>query len=186
MSEDHRTKRIVVRFTEDDLAWLNEQAEDEGVEPATLVRMIVARLRKGRAPLVSMMSAAPTAPRMVQRADIADLFEDDGRTLKSLKALPREISDAIESIEWVEDGTDESGKTRYRPKVKLFDKNAANFTLLKHFGGLPDPTPPAPKTNNILNVLSIDDQQILLGLIEAVGRGAQATGGGDPIERRDG
>ena len=69
MSEDHRTKRIVVRFTEDDLAWLNEQAEDEGVEPATLVRMIVARLRKGRAPLVSMMSAAPTAPRMVQRAD---------------------------------------------------------------------------------------------------------------------
>jgi hypothetical protein len=89
MSEDHRTKRIVVRFTENDLAWLNEQAEDEGVEPATLVRMIVARLRKGRAPLVSMMSAAPTAPRMVQRADIADLFEDDGRTLKSLKALPR-------------------------------------------------------------------------------------------------
>jgi predicted DNA binding CopG/RHH family protein len=54
MSEDHRTKRIAVRFTEDDLAWLNEQAEDEGVEPATLVRMIVARLRKGRAPLVSI------------------------------------------------------------------------------------------------------------------------------------
>ena len=68
MSEDHRTKHIAVRFTEDDLAWLNEQAGDEGVEPATLVRMIVARLRKGRAPLVSMMSAAPMAPRMVSQA----------------------------------------------------------------------------------------------------------------------
>jgi terminase small subunit-like protein len=122
----------------------------------------------------------------VGRANIADLFEDDGRTLKSLKALPREISDAIESIEWVEDGTDESGKTRYRPKLKLFDKNAANFTLLKHFGGLPDPTPPAPKTNNILNVLSIDDQQVLLGLIEAFGGGAQAARGGDPVEPGDG
>src|SRR5215471_4581303 len=68
MSEDHRTKHIAVRFTEDDLAWLNEQAEDEGVGPPTLVRMIVARLRKGRAPLVSMMSAAPMAPRMVSQA----------------------------------------------------------------------------------------------------------------------
>ena len=51
---------------DDDLAWLNEQAEDEGVELATLVRMIVARLRKGRAPLVSMMTAP--APSIAPRA----------------------------------------------------------------------------------------------------------------------
>ena len=55
MTSDARAKRMAVRFTDDDLAWLTEQAEDEGVEAATLVRMIVARLRKGRSPLVSMM-----------------------------------------------------------------------------------------------------------------------------------
>lgn len=112
----------------------------------------------------------------VGRANLADLFEDDGRTLKNIKALPRELSEALESVEFVEDGTDESGKIRLRPKVKLFDKNAANFTLLKHFGGLPDPAPPPQSGNNIFNVLSIDDQQILLGMLEAVGRG---QGGAD-------
>lgn len=61
MSEDgdHRTKRMAVRFTDADLAFLAKHAEDEGVEPATLVRMIVARLRKGRQPLISLMEARP-------------------------------------------------------------------------------------------------------------------------------
>lgn len=108
----------------------------------------------------------------VGRANLADLFEADGRTLKNIKALPRELSEALESIEFVEDGVDDSGKIRFVPKVKLFDKNAANFTLLKHFGGLPEPAPP-PSTgvSNIFNVLSVDDQQILLGMLEAIGRG---------------
>lgn len=122
----------------------------------------------------------------VGRANLADLFEDDGRTLKNIKALPRELSEALESVEFVEDGTDESGKIRLRPKVKLFDKNAANFTLLKHFGGLPDSAPPAQGGNNIFNVLSIDDQQILLGMLEAVGRGQDGADGAPEGQSREG
>lgn len=113
----------------------------------------------------------------VGRANLADLFEDDGRTLKNIKTLPRELSEALESIEWIEDGADESGKPRYLPKVKLLDKNAANFTLLKHFGGLPEPAPPpASGLSGLFNALSVDDQQILLGVLEAIGRG---QGGAD-------
>lgn len=67
MSDDARAKRMAVRFTDDDLAWIAEHADDEGVEPATLVRMIINRLRRGRAPLMSMISTAmQTAPRPVQ------------------------------------------------------------------------------------------------------------------------
>ena len=65
--KDSRTKRMAVRFTDEDLAFLAENAEDEGVEVATLVRMIVARLRKGRAPLISMMEAQPQPQRIVVR-----------------------------------------------------------------------------------------------------------------------
>lgn len=58
--------RFSFRISGDDLAWLAEQAEDEGVDPATMVRMIVSRLRKGRPPLVSMMVAAPAQRVMVR------------------------------------------------------------------------------------------------------------------------
>lgn len=61
--------RSNVRFSAEDTAWLAEHAEDEGVEPATLVRMIISRLRKGRPPLVSMMVAAP---RSQQRTVVVD------------------------------------------------------------------------------------------------------------------
>ncbi len=69
MSEDEagsRARRMAVRFTDEDLAFLTENAEDEGVEPATLVRMIVSRLRKGRQPLISMMEQVAPAPRAIQ------------------------------------------------------------------------------------------------------------------------
>lgn len=113
----------------------------------------------------------------VGRANIADLYEDDGKTLKNVKQMPRELSEAIESIKYIEDGVDESGQPRYRAEVKLFDKNAANFTMLKHYGGLPDPAPPpSGGVTNFFNVLSVDDQQVLLGMLEAVGRG---SGGAD-------
>lgn len=58
MSDDARARRMAVRFTDDDLAWIAEHADDEGVEPATLVRMIINRLRRGRAPLMSMIGTA--------------------------------------------------------------------------------------------------------------------------------
>lgn len=107
----------------------------------------------------------------VGKGNIADLFEDDGRTVKNIKLLPRELSEAIESIEFVDDGVDASGATRYRSKIKMFDKNAANFTLLKHFGGLPEPAPPPTQAVNNFNGLSIDDLQIIRELFEALSGG---------------
>lgn len=61
MSDDARAKRMAVRFTDDDLAWIAEHAEDEGVEPATLVRLIINRMRRGRPLLMSMVTAQGTA-----------------------------------------------------------------------------------------------------------------------------
>lgn len=55
--DDPRTKRLAIRVANEDHLWLIEQAEDEGVEPATLVRMMISRLRKGRMPLIAMMEA---------------------------------------------------------------------------------------------------------------------------------
>jgi hypothetical protein len=60
MSDDTRAGRMSVRFTDDDRAWLAEHAEDEGVEPATLVRLIINRLRRGR-PLLMSLVAMPVA-----------------------------------------------------------------------------------------------------------------------------
>lgn len=122
----------------------------------------------------------------VGRANLADFFEDDGTTLKNIKQLPREITDALESIEWMNDGEDESGEVRYRPKIKLRDANAANFTMLKHYGGLPDPAPPPAQANNILNVLSVDDQGVLLEVLEALGRGPGGADRANSLEHQPG
>jgi hypothetical protein len=123
----------------------------------------------------------------VGRANFADFFEDDGVTLKNIKKLPRELTDAIESIKFVDDGTDESGERRLRAELKLFDKNAANFTMLKHYGGLPDPNPaPSGGVNNFFNVLSVDDQQVLLGMLEAVAGGQGGADRAVTIEHREG
>ena len=65
---DNKTQRLTIRFTDEDLQWLDQQAADEGVEPATLVRMIVHRLRNGRPPLVGQMLDGPrTTPVRIQR-----------------------------------------------------------------------------------------------------------------------
>jgi phage terminase small subunit len=102
----------------------------------------------------------------VGRANVADLFEDDGVTLKNVKKLPRELTAALHSLEWDEDG---------KPKVKLHDKNQANITLLKHLGGLPEPERPSV---NILNILSVEDQRALAEALEALPGGPSQPGGG--------
>jgi len=48
-------KRIMVRVTERQEAWITEQAADEGMDNATFVRVLIDRLSKGRAPLIGMM-----------------------------------------------------------------------------------------------------------------------------------
>ena len=103
----------------------------------------------------------------VGASNLADFFEADGRTLKNITTLPRRLSDALASIEWDEDG---------RPKIKLHDKNQANFTLLKYFGGIPDNDSADRRSVNVTNIfagLSVDDQRALAEALEALPGGAQ-------------
>lgn len=57
------SKRITIRFAAEDDHWLAEQADDEGVDKATMLRMLVSRLRQGRPPLVRMMLETVTKPK---------------------------------------------------------------------------------------------------------------------------
>lgn len=93
---DHR---MSLRFAADDLAWITEQAADEGVDNATMVRMIVNRLRRGRAPLISMMEpvrqmAAPIAS--YEPPDYNELAGDEvaGAAEDVLAARLAELGDA--------------------------------------------------------------------------------------------
>lgn len=121
----------------------------------------------------------------VGRANVADLYEADGVTLKNVHRLPREVSDAIESIEYVEGGTHDDGSPRYIAKIKMHDKNQANFTLLKHYGGLPEDRP-EQRTVNIFGVLSVDDQRALAEALENFSAGPANPGGEVAGERREG
>lgn len=108
----------------------------------------------------------------VGRANIADFYEPEidettgvatGRLqLRCILDLPRELAAAIQEIEMGADG---------QPiKLKLHDKNQANFTLLKYLGGLPE----APVQNNvsIFNQLSIEDQRALADALQALPGGS--------------
>lgn len=121
----------------------------------------------------------------VGRANLADFFErvptgrdDQGREqheirMRDITTLPRHLSAAIAAIEW-----DDAG----RPKLKLHDKNQANFTLLKHLGGLPEPE---RHDVNIFNLLSVEDQRIVVQALEALSGGPAAAGAaieGEPVE----
>lgn len=87
----------------------------------------------------------------VGRANIRDFYGSDGKPIRNVKDLPRELTEAVESIELSDDGA--------VVKLKLYDKNQANFTLLKHLGGVPQDNIAA--NVNILSVLNVDDQRVL-------------------------
>lgn len=112
--------------------------------------------------------------------NVQDLYEDDGVTLRNIKSLPRSLTAALAGIEWQKTGEDNDGKPIYSPVAKLHDKNQANFTLLKHLGGLPEPE---RRDVNIFNVLSIEDQRALADFVEALDGGAPSPGLGAPSER---
>lgn len=99
------TKRLSVRFTSEDEAWIAEQAADEGVDNATFVRMLVNRLRRGRPALMRDALAAhdPLRPTALNNAptpymntdfvlDSAEIPSDDG---------------ALHAAQRIEDGTAE-------------------------------------------------------------------------------
>lgn len=112
----------------------------------------------------------------VGRANVADFYEDDGVTLKNIKDLPRELTEAVAGIEMQIVGEDEEGRPIRRPFVKVHDKNQANFVLLKHFGALPD-DPAASRTvnMNIFSVLNVDDQRALAEALEAIPAGPPSS-----------
>lgn len=129
----------------------------------------------------------------VGRANIRDFYEpvvgDDGKPerddqgrltgryrLRSLLELPRELTAAIQEVEF-----DDKGQPA---KLKLHDKNQANFTLLKYLGGLPEPEV-AQRNVSIFNILSIEDQRTLADALEALPGGAGDAGAAAAGERSE-
>jgi hypothetical protein len=134
---------------------LNEAAEYADIRR---VRVLVEIDRVGRANFVDFFERVPVGK------DDAGAVKFEVR-LRDITTLPRHLTAAIAGIEW-----DEAG----RPKLKLHDKNQANFTLLKHLGGLPEPE---RNDVNIFNLLSVEDQRVVVGALEALARGQAAVGG---------
>ncbi len=55
------TKPLKLKLTDEQLAWVEQAAADEGIDSATFVRMMIDRLSKGRAPLISQMVTVETS-----------------------------------------------------------------------------------------------------------------------------
>jgi hypothetical protein len=120
----------------------------------------------------------------VGRANVADFYEDDGRTLRNIKELPRELTDALAELDFRFSGNDEEGNPRYVAEIKLHDKNAANLALLRYLGAIPE-DPAGSQTTNIFNLLNVDDQRALAEALEALPRGPARIGGPPAGERRE-
>lgn len=71
-------KPLKLKLTDDQLAWVEQAAADEGIDSATFVRMMIDRLSKGRAPLISQMIATE-APAFMVCHETADYVEANGR-----------------------------------------------------------------------------------------------------------
>lgn len=94
----------------------------------------------------------------VGRANTKDYYDDEGNLIPIHK-LTRELAAAIQEVV-IEDNRIVG--------YKLFDKNQANFTLLKYLGGLPE-APAAQANVSVFNLLSIEDQRVLADTLEAIG-----------------
>lgn len=122
----------------------------------------------------------------VGRANMRDYYEpeigEDGQPtrrmkLRSLLDMPRELTAAIQEVEFGDDG---------QPvKLKLHDRNQANFTLLKYLGGLPEPET-AKQNVSIFNVLTFEDQRILADALEALPGGQVGADRATESERPEG
>ncbi len=90
----------------------------------------------------------------VGRANQQDYRRADG-SLIPIHELPRQLAAAISYTSFDANGVP--------IEYHLYDKNQANFTLLKHLGGLPEQE---RREVNIFNLLSIDDQRALAEALE--------------------
>jgi hypothetical protein len=94
------TKRIMVRVTDEQLAWIGEMAADEGMDNATFVRVVLDRLSKGRAPLIGMMQPTTQALSLPvgfdHRPGAANYTEslDDGAVPQTLDILAQRAAEA--------------------------------------------------------------------------------------------
>ena len=91
------TKRIVVRVTDEQLAWIAEMANDEGMDNATFVRVILDRMSKGRPPLLAMMIGQPQQQVFVvpQREQLYAVPQADGEAGDVLAQRAAEAEAAI-------------------------------------------------------------------------------------------
>lgn len=100
----------------------------------------------------------------VGRANTQDYYDETG-TLIPIHKLRRDLAAAVQEV--VVEGSKIVG-------YKLFDKNQANFTLLKYLGGLPE-APTAQTHVSIFNQLSVEDQRHLADALEALPGGQGDT-----------
>lgn len=113
----------------------------------------------------------------IGRANAKDFYDADGKP-KNLTGLERELSEAIKSVV-----RNEAGEI---VDFEFWDKNQANFTLLKHMGGMPAEQIAAANVNvnAVFAGLSVDDQRALAEALEALPAGPQAVGADAPGEHR--
>jgi Terminase small subunit len=104
----------------------------------------------------------------VGRANRKDFYDKSGKLIP-IANLPRELAAAIAYTSFDANGVP--------LEYHLYDKNQANFTLLKHLGGLPEAE---RREVNIFNMLSIDDQRALAEVLEL---GVEPEPAGPPAPR---
>lgn len=105
----------------------------------------------------------------VGKANIRDFYDPDGK-LREIHELPLELSEAVKGVI--------RGVEGEIIDYEFWDKNQANFTLLKNLGGLPDTEDDKPPQNgnttiNFFAGLSVEDQRTLADALDALSGGPE-------------
>lgn len=110
-------------------------------------------------------------------ANVKDLYEPDGKTLKNISRLPRHLTAALAGLDFDTEG---------RLRAKLHDKTGALTTLLKHLGGLPDADMPT-NVHNSLSILSLnlEDKRALSAALKALAASTGEADSGTPEARSE-
>lgn len=101
------SKRIVIRLSEQQLAWIEAWAADEGMDNSTFVRVVLDRLSKGRPPLIGMMTAGEAHYDHFSRTD-APMKSYNGvgiREVEELKPSGSPATTLADEIDEIENAT---------------------------------------------------------------------------------